>query len=95
MISMNCTAPVTASKAKQSSSHVVTGLLRFARNDDLKAAIPLPQPRECGGKALCLGGFLGVIGAGFFNGFGLGAFDERRIVEAGGEGVTILLDLSE
>src|SRR3546814_18861655 len=46
-------------------------------------------------QALGLGGFLGVVGAGLFDRFGLGAFDEARVAEPSGKRVALLFRRGE
>src|SRR5690606_31750198 len=48
------------------------------------------QPRQRRFEPLGLRGVVSVVGAGFFDRFGLGFFDEGRVVEAFGEGVAFL-----
>ena len=49
-----------------------------------------PQPRQCGGQAIGLGFLRRMVGTCLFDRFGLGAFDERRVVEASRETVAFL-----
>ena len=51
---------------------------------------PSTQPRESGGQAFGFSRFFGMIGARLFHGFGLGLFDERRVLEAAREGIAFL-----
>ncbi len=81
---------ISTSEIRKRYARLCTPLRAPSLLRDLRAKFFLPQPIQRCLQTFRLGSFFGVVGTGFFDGFGFGLFDKGGVGEAARERIAFL-----